>query len=104
MPCIDRPDRKAYFNLSVKVEDPTHIAISNTSVKEVKDQIYVFERTPLMSTYLLACIIGKFSFYETISKTGVAVRGYTPHGMQNIVDHFVKLAADSVDFYTDYFG
>ena len=37
MPCVDRPDCKAFFNVSVFVEHPSHIAISNTTVKEIKN-------------------------------------------------------------------
>lgn len=57
-----------------------------------------------MSTYLVACIIGKFSYVSAISKMGVEVRGYTSVGLENKVLNFVQLAADSVDFYSDYFG
>jgi len=57
-----------------------------------------------MSTYLVACIIGRFSFYEATSKNGVKVRGYTPVGLENRVAEFVQIAAESIDFYSDYFG
>jgi aminopeptidase N len=58
LPCIDRPDAKAYFNLSVVVSEPSHKVISNTSVVLTKGPIHVFERTPLMSSYLLVCVVG----------------------------------------------
>jgi aminopeptidase N len=55
----------------VVVECPEHIAISNTPVKSITGNVYEFERTPLMSTYLLACIVGKFGFWEATSAKGV---------------------------------
>jgi puromycin-sensitive aminopeptidase len=76
---------KAFFNLSVQVLEPTHIAISNTPIKTIQDGNYIFERTPLMSTYLLVCIIGQFGFVEVKSKKGIAVRGYTPLGFESTV-------------------
>jgi aminopeptidase N len=71
MPCVDHPNQKAHFTLSVVVECPEHIAISNTPVKSITGNVYEFERTPLMSTYLLACIVGKFGFWEATSTKGV---------------------------------
>jgi aminopeptidase N len=57
-----------------------------------------------MSTYLLVCVIGSFSFCECFTKTGVRVRGYTPVGLESRVVKYVELAAESVDFYSEYFG
>ena len=57
-----------------------------------------------MSTYLLTCIVGKFSFCEAITKTGVVVRGYTPEDQSECVKEYVKLASEAVDYYTDFFG
>ena len=45
------------------------------NVVEVK-----FARTPVMSTYLVAFVVGEYDFVETRSKDGVCVRVYTPVG------------------------
>ena len=39
-----------------------------------------FARTPIMSTYLLAFIVGEFDFVEQKDANGVLVRIYTPVG------------------------
>lgn len=39
-----------------------------------------FARTPIMSTYLLAFIIGEFDYVEQRDTNGVLVRVYTPVG------------------------
>ena len=57
-----------------------------------------------MSTYLLVCIVGKFSFTEKYSQQGIRVRGYTPVGLESRVTKYVEIAAESVDFYSNYFG
>ena len=39
-----------------------------------------FARTPIMSTYLLAFIVGEFDYVEQRDINGVLVRVYTPVG------------------------
>ena len=43
-------------------------------------QVFHFKRTPVMSTYLVAFVIGEFDFLEDTTETGVQVRVYTPVG------------------------
>lgn len=45
------------------------------SLVEVK-----FATTPIMSTYLVAFVIGEYDFVESTSSDGVTVRVYTPVG------------------------
>ena len=54
-------------------------------VKETRDvssdtKAVVFNRTPIMSTYLLAFIVGEFDFVEDKDSNGTVVRVYTPVG------------------------
>ena len=44
------------------------------------DKAVVFNRTPIMSTYLLAFIVGEYDFVEDVDKNGIVVRVYTPVG------------------------
>ena len=39
-----------------------------------------FARTPIMSVYLLAFIVGEYDFVEATDANGVKVRVYTPVG------------------------
>lgn len=39
-----------------------------------------FARTPIMSTYLLAFVVGEFDYVEERDANGVLVRVYTPVG------------------------
>ena len=43
-------------------------------------QIVAFKRTPIMSTYLVAFIVGEFDYVEDRTVDGVLVRVYTPVG------------------------
>lgn len=39
-----------------------------------------YARTPVMSTYLLAFVVGEYDYVEDKDKDGVLVRVYTPKG------------------------
>jgi puromycin-sensitive aminopeptidase len=39
-----------------------------------------YERTPIMSTYLLAFVVGEYDFIEQRDSNGVLIRVYTPLG------------------------
>lgn len=39
-----------------------------------------YETTPIMSTYLLAFVVGEFDMIEKETSAGVAIRCYTPRG------------------------
>ena len=39
-----------------------------------------FSRTPIMSTYLLAFVVGEYDYVEDKTSNGVLVRVYTPVG------------------------
>jgi len=43
-------------------------------------RVVKFDRTPIMSTYLLAMIVGEYDFVEARDSDGVLVRVYTPVG------------------------
>ena len=43
-------------------------------------KVLTFEQTPIMSTYLLAFVVGEFDYVEGKDTDGVLVRVYTPTG------------------------
>src|SRR5260221_4362184 len=107
-PSFDEPSYKAIFNVSVKVP-PDHIAISNTIEEEIVKQpdgynIVKFSKTPKMSTYLLAVLVGKFDMVETKTAEGIAVRVFTTPGKKHQADFALQTAAKILSFYTTYFG
>jgi aminopeptidase 2 len=83
-PCLDEPDRKATFNVSLIV-DPDLKALSNMEVadeqpvttKNGQKKKVSFKTTPKMSTYLVVLIGGYFNVLETDEFT-VPVRVWTP--------------------------
>ncbi len=76
-PCWDEPEAKATFDVSLVV-DRNLTAISNMPVasKKVlgKKTLFRFERTPVMSTYLLYIGVGEFEFLQgKLGKTLVRI-------------------------------
>ena len=106
LPCVDRPDCKAEFKLTVRIDKDLD-AISNTPFESVKMEdsrkLVSFQRTPRMSTYLLYLGIGKFEEIKgRLGSIDVIVAG-TPGKARN-GEFALQVAKKSLDFYQSYFG
>ncbi len=107
-PCIDEPEAKATFDLSLTVPK-SEAVISNTPIEsqEIVDKNLIkvgFSTTPHMSTYLLAFVYGKLGFLEAKTKQGVAVRCYATPENVKYTEFALDVAIKCLDFYNDYFG
>lgn len=113
-PCWDEPASKATFdiilcvpselvalsNMDVSSENP----IQGTSLKEVK-----FNTTPIMSTYLLAFIVGDLDFIEShtsgkVSGTPVKCRVYAPKGSSQQGQFSLDVCTKTLDLFDEVFG
>ncbi|KAK1776597.1 peptidase family M1-domain-containing protein [Copromyces sp. CBS 386.78] len=107
-PCFDEPSLKAEFTVTL-VADKKLTCLSNMDVaseSEAKDgkKAVTFNKSPLMSTYLVAFVVGELNYIET-NDFRVPVRVYAPPG-QNI-EHgrfSLNLAAKTLAFYEKVFG
>src|SRR3989344_6110524 len=106
-PCFDEPAMKAVFQVSLKVPaDKT--AVSNTMPTEILEHVggyktVSFAPSPLMSTYLLAFIVGDFEHIEKKSKDGVLVRVFTTPGKKHQARFALDCATRIVSFFNTYF-
>lgn len=107
-PCIDEPEAKAVFQLTLEHSNQ-EIALSNTpeisrvQSKDKKYDITKFEPTPLMSTYLLAFVVGELKSKEAASKSGVKIRAFAIPEQVQSVDFALQTAVKSMDFYEEYY-
>jgi aminopeptidase N len=106
-PCVDEPEAKATFELTLDAPEGETV-LSNTPVvkQDNKDGITTttFQRTPHMSTYLLAFIYGDLGYLEAKTKDHVLVRTYaTPDNVEH-TKFALDVAVKCLEFFNDYFG
>lgn len=105
-PCWDEPDLKAVFEIEVIIPND-RIALSNMPIVEqstIGNKNWLkFDRTPLMSTYLVAIVVGEFDYVEGKSEDGVLVRVYTPIGKKEQGLFALEVATKVLPYYKSYF-
>lgn len=62
-----------------------------------------FCTTPIMSTYLVAVVVGEYDYVEDVSRDGVQVRVYTPVGKSEQGRFALDVATKVLPYYKDYF-
>ena len=113
LPCFDEPNLKATFDFEIEI--PTGLtAISNMPVKSTRPgtagRTFVeFEKTPIMSTYLLAFAFGDFDYLEASTERqyngkNIPVRVYTTRGLQDQGQWGLEHTHKIVDYYSEIFG
>lgn len=106
-PCIDEPEAKATFTLDITT-DASLQTISNAPVAKEsiisRQKTTWFEKSPVMSTYLLAFVSGNIEYKESKTKSGILVRAYaTPANVEH-TDFALDTAVKCLDYFEDYFG
>ena len=104
-PCVDNPEEKAVFKLSVRVKKGLSV-ISNMPVERIEDNgekvTYVFMDTPRMSTYLLYLGIGNFEeVVDDSAKPKIIVA--TLKGRSDKAKFPLEVARKTLAFYGNYF-
>ncbi|WP_019886324.1 aminopeptidase N [Streptomyces purpureus] len=71
--CFEQPDLKATFQFTVKAPAGWTV-ISNSPTPQPKDDLWVFEPTPRISTYITALVVGPYhSVHSSYEKDGQSV-------------------------------
>ena len=107
-PCVDEPAAKAEYDLTL-ITRPGITVLGNMPVKSEGEngdsRTTTFEKTPRMSSYLLAFVIGELHKKSAHTKSGVEVNVWaTPAQNENTLDFALDIATRSIDFYDEYFG
>jgi tricorn protease interacting factor F2/3 len=104
-PCVDRPDVKAEFKLTVRIDNDLE-AISNMPIESQSvdgdKKIVSFEKTPRMSTYLLYLGVGKFQSHTTKVGDTDIILATTP-GKTKLGAFAENEAGKAIEFFNSYY-
>ncbi len=107
-PCIDEPAAKATFDVTLTTEKDIAV-LGNMPIKQQTADgdllVTQFDRTPRMSTYLVAWVTGEMQRKTATTKGGVEVNVWaTPAQPATHLDFALEQAVGIIEFFNDYFG
>ena len=107
-PCFDEPEFKAVFEITLVVE-PDLLAVSNSPeigriAREDGKHVVIFKPTMLMSTYLVAFVVGPLEATAPIDVDGVPLRVVHVPGKGHLTEFALEIGAFSLRWYQQYYG
>ena len=108
LPCWDEPAAKATFQVTLIVPEEME-AVSNTPIiEETRSgdgvKTLLFDKTPVMSTYLLAFVIGDLAHIEKEAADGTVVGVWMTRGKEEQGQFALDTSVKLLSFFNDYFG
>ena len=108
LPCWDEPAAKATFQVTLNVPEEME-AVSNTPIiEETRDgnglKTLLFDTTPVMSTYLLAFVIGDLTHIEKEAADGTRIGVWMTRGKEEQGEFALDTSVKMLSFFNDYFG
>mmetsp|Transcript_525 Transcript_525/g.504 ORF Transcript_525/g.504 Transcript_525/m.504 type:complete len:953 (-) Transcript_525:676-3534(-) len=105
-PCFDEPALKAKFDIKL-IAHKDLVCLSNMDEKETNllgndKKKVAFNTTPLMSTYLVAFIVGDLKYVET-SDYRVPIKVYATPGSEHLGAYSAGIAAKTLKFFEEKF-
>ncbi len=107
-PCFDEPDFKAVFEITLVVE-PDLLAVSNGPevgrlARDDGKHVVLFKPTMVMSTYLVAFVVGPLEATEAIDVDGIPLRVVHVPGKGHLTEFALEIGAYSLRWYQRYYG
>ena len=107
-PCIDEPNYKAKFNLTLIIHSNL-TAISNMPIEKTKnlndkETQVKFQETPIMSTYLLFFAIGKIKSKQLKTNNNILIRVWATNEQERFSDFALETSEKLLDYFESYFG
>lgn len=106
-PSVDEPAGKATYDLTLTTETGVTV-LGNMPVEFQREEdgklVTKFETSPIMSSYLLAFVVGDLVKLSSKTKSGVEVNTWaTPAQPVKRLEHALHIATKTIDFYEEYF-
>ena len=107
-PCFDEPAFKASYGVTLVVPSGQFAVsngpdISTTDLGDGRKSI-LFEDTMVMSTYLVAFIVGPFEATDPVDVDGVPLRIVHPIGKGHLTDYSLEAGTFALKFFSKYYG
>lgn len=107
-PCWDEPDFKASFEVTLVVDDnlsafSNSAEVSTEAVAGGKKRVR-FAPTMVMSTYLVAFVVGELEVTDPIDVDGVPLRVIHTPGQGHLTAFALEAGAHALRFFTEYFS
>jgi len=106
-PCWDEPSAKATFQLTLvvspgleAVSNSCEVARSSTDTGKVRIE---FAPTMVMSTYLVAFVVGPLEYSSTVDVDGVDLRIVHTPGKGELTEFALEVGAFALRYFADYF-
>ena len=108
VPCWDEPEFKATFDMTITVPSFYTVLFNSEEVSSSEPSpgltTHVFDKTPPMSTYLVALFVGEVDVLESQSKNGVKVRVWVPVGRRDLGEYQLDTAVRILDFFEEFYA
>ena len=107
-PCWDEPALKASFQVTLVVPSDLQ-AVSNTPVERESEagdgmRRVEYAKTPVMSTYLLAFVVGDLRSIERKADNGTLIRVWATPGNEDKGEFALDVSCRLLAYFNDYFG
>lgn len=111
-PCWDEPDFKAVFGVTLVV-DPGLVAISNgpeirreaaSTTEGIEKTAITFADTMVMSSYLVAFVVGPLEITEAVDVDGIPLRIVHVPGKAHLTGFGLDVGAFCLRWFQDYYG
>ena len=107
-PCWDEPAQKAVFDVTLAFADG-YQAVSNTPILEESNpalglKSVRFGETPVMSTYLLAFVVGDLISVHADAADGTTVGIWTTRGKENQAGFALDTSVKLLGYFNEYFN
>jgi puromycin-sensitive aminopeptidase len=107
-PCFDEPDRKAVFAITLDVADGLAAYSNGPAVHEEPldggGRRIRFAETILMSTYLVAFVVGPLVATEPVVVRRTPVRIVHAPGKGDLTTYALEVAGHALEFFSEWFG